>query len=133
MTKRNDREKLEALKTAALLDLMATSDEEVLKEFMESGGDTSELSKLKSSLRAKAAATLRGHLNLRKTTMVARPQPPMQRPPLPQLKTMVQHAMASKGSELAYRDGGKQSDEDWISLYDDMVLMGLIEPESNGS
>ena len=34
---------------------------------------------------------------------------------------------------FAFRDGKKQTEADWQTIYDDLLAMGLIEPEDDGA
>lgn len=85
-------------------------------------------------MRDAAAAALRQRLGQAKARMTVRPvQRPGQpaRPPLERLKQLIHEAFASDRSlGLAFRDGKRQSDADWESLYDDLVALGKIDPVS---
>ena len=49
------------------------------------------------------------------------------------LKQLIQEAFASdRGLGVAFRDGKRQSEADWESLYDDLVALGKIKPAPNG-
>lgn len=52
------------------------------------------------------------------------------RPAIYRIKTLVQELFANDRSlGLAFREGKRQSDADWQSLYDDLVAMGAIKAD----
>lgn len=126
-----------ALRNAALEDLMATSDEQLRQEALEDGEDLVAIaSQVKISMREAAAEALRQKLALAKGRM----QPKLAtltesfiRPPVHQIKQIIQGLFqADQSLGLAFRDGKKQTDADWLSLYDDLVAMGAIKPNDHG-
>ena len=49
-----------------------------------------------------------------------------------QIKQIVENLFQTDPSlGLAFRSGKKQTDADWQSLYDDLVIMGAIKPEDH--
>lgn len=136
MTTPNHRAELAALRVVALEDILNTSDAELRREAVEDGEDVSAIAaNLRSTMRDAAAAALRQRLSEAKTRMNVRPvQKPGQpaRPRLERLKQLIQEAFAGDRSlGLAFRDGKRQSDADWESLYDDLVALGKINPKSH--
>lgn len=133
MTTPNHRAELAALRVIALEDILNTSDAELRQEAVEDGEDVARTAAdLKSAMRDAAAAALRQRLSQAKARMTARPvqkQGQPTRPPLERLKQLIQEAFTSDRSlGLAFRDGKRQSDADWESLYDDLVALGKIKP-----
>lgn len=136
MTVPNHRAELAALRVVALEDILNTSDAELRKEAVEDGEDVAAISAdLKSAMRGAAAAALRQRMSQAKARMTAGPVPQLgrpARPPMERLKQLIQEAFASDRSlGLAFRDGKRQSDADWESLYDDLVALGKIKPASD--
>lgn len=136
MTAPNHRAELAALRVIALEDILNTSDADLRKEAVEDGEDVAAIAvNLKSAMRDAAAAALRQRLSEAKARMTVGPVPkpdPQVRPPLERLKQLIQEAFASDRSlGLAFRDGKRQSDADWESLYDDLVALGKIDPASH--
>lgn len=136
MTTPNHRAELAALRVIALEDILNTSDADLRKEAVEDGEDVAAIAvNLKSAMRDAAAAALRQRLSDAKARMTVRPvskSGPQTRPPLERLKQLIQEAFASDRSlGLAFRDGKRQSDADWESLYDDLVALGKIDPTSH--
>lgn len=136
MTEPNHRAELAALRIVVLEDILNTSDAELRKEAMEDGEDVAAIAAdLKSAMRDAAAAALRERLTQAKARMAAAPirragQPV--RPTIERLKQLIQEAFANDRSlGLAFRDGKRQSDADWESLYDDLVALGKIKPAPN--
>lgn len=136
MTVPNHRAELSALRVVLLEDVLNTSDAELRKEAIEDGEDVAAIAAdLKSAMRDAAAAALRQRLSQAKARMTAGPASQLGRPlrpPMERLKQLIQEAFASDRSlGLAFRDGKRQSDADWESLYDDLVALGKIRPASH--
>lgn len=133
MTEPNHRAELAALRVVALEDILSTSDAELRKEAVDDGEDVAAVAAgLKAAMREAAAAALRKRLSQAKARMTAWPAADLGRPvrpPMEQLKQLIQEAFASDRSlGLAFREGKRQSDADWESLYDDLVALGKIQP-----
>lgn len=136
MTEPNHRAELAALRVVALEDILSTSDAELRKEAVDDGEDVAAVAAgLKAAMREAAAAALRQRLSQAKAGMTARPAADLGRPlrpPMEQLKQLIQEAFSSDRSlGLAFREGKRQSDADWESLYDDLVALGKIQPASH--
>ena len=126
-----------ALRNAALEDLMATTDEQLRQEALEDGEDLVVIaSQVKTSMREAAAEALRQKLVQAKVRMkpkLATLTESFIRPPVHQIKQIIQGLFQTDQSlGLAFRDGKKQTDADWLSLYDDLVAMGAIKPNDHG-
>lgn len=126
-----------ALRAAALDDLMATTDAELHQEALEDGEDLDGIAaQVKVAMRETAAGVLRQRMSQTKTRMpsaaAARPVQAI-RPSIDRIKQIVQGLFQSdRGLGLAFRDGKRQSESDWQSLYDDLVTMGAIDPNDDG-
>ena len=136
MTGPNHRAELAALRVVALEDILNTSDAELRREAIEDGEDVAAITAdLKSAMRDAAAAALRLRLTEAKARMAAAPAQLASyrgRPPMERLKQLIQEAFASdRGLGVAFRDGKRQSEADWESLYDDLVALGKIKPAPN--
>lgn len=136
MIEPNHRAELAALRVVALEDILSTSDAELRKEAVDDGEDVAAIATdLKAEMREAAAAALRQRLSQAKARMTARPAADLGRPvrpPMERLKQLIQEAFASDRSlGLAFREGKRQSDADWESLYDDLVALGKIQPASH--
>ena len=136
MTKPNVRAELAALRVVKREDILNTPDAELRKEAVEDGEDTSAIFlDVKSGMRDAAAAALRRRMTdarARMATAHASRAGAGVRPTIERLKKVIQEAFASDpGLGLAFRDGKRQSDADWESLYDDLVALGKIDPNSN--
>jgi hypothetical protein len=124
-----------SLRDAAIEDLLSLSDEELRAEAKQDGEDIEAIaSETKRLMREAAATTLR----MRMTTGKVKPglpamlRRPMIRPSLERMKQLVEHVFATNPSAgLAFRQGKKQSDADWQTLYDDYVALGAINPEDD--
>lgn len=117
-------------------DLLAMSDEELLKEAIEEGIDpaakatalrSSALAKINQAKREKLAEARRGYEASLMESPISKA-----RPALDEIKRQIQALIrggASNGLSLAFRKGETMSDADWESLWDDMVESGLIGDE----
>lgn len=125
-----------AIRAAALDDLLATTDAELRQEVCEEGENLDAMAILmKSSMREAAASALRERMaksrRLSRQKLFARP-PSFTRPAIDRIKELVQDLFAKDQSlGLAFRDGKRQSDADWQSLYDDLVAIGAIKASDN--
>jgi hypothetical protein len=117
---------LAVLRDAALEDLAATSDAELHREALDDGEDIAAIAHhLKSSMCEAASAVLRQRMVQAQERMrTASADRPLRvvRPTLEHIKQLVQEAFQRDRSlGLAFRDGKRQSDSDWQTLYDDLV------------
>ena len=127
-----------ALRQLALEDLMAQSDAQLRHEAAEDGEDVDALATaLRTSLRGAAAQVLRQRLTDAKQRMAnapARSVNPRAYPTLEALKRRIQSAFDSQPElGLAFREGKRQSEADWQSLYDDLIELGAITPDEGGN
>lgn len=137
MNSSKTRSELAALRNAALDDLMATTDEQLRQEAIDEGRDLDAVAALVgAAMQEAASATLRHRMVLAKERMQSRPNTrstPAVRPPMETIKQLVQDLFQTDHSlGLAFREGKKQTDDDWLSLYDDLVAMGAIKPDDHG-
>jgi|JI10StandDraft_1071094.scaffolds.fasta_scaffold1481178_2 hypothetical protein len=124
----------DAIRRLALLDLDATTDEELRAEFTADGVDPDTAARaIAAELDAVVAAAMRGRTAAAKVRVAAPPKRPRVRPALASIKEMIDNAFRTDASlAAAFRDGKQQSDADLQSLYDDLVELGKIDPESDG-
>lgn len=126
-----------AIRAAALENLLATTDAELRQEAREDGENLDAMAiQMKSSMREAAASALRERMAKSKSQsrkkLSARP-PLFARPAIDRIKELVQDLFARDQSlGLAFRDGKRQSDADWQSLYDDLVAIGAIKSADDG-
>lgn len=128
--------RMTALERLISEDLLAMSDEELLKEAIEDGVDpaaiafelrSSALARINQAKRERLVAARRGYEASIKESQIAKA-----RPSLDEIKHQIQALIrggASNGLSLAFRKGEAMSDADWESLWDDMVESGLIGDE----
>lgn len=133
MNSSKTRTELAALRNAALDDLMVTTDEQLRQEAIDEGKDLDAVAALVgAAMQEAASATLRHRLALAKERMQKKPGTrgtTVARPPMERIKQIVRDIFqADRGLGLAFREGKKQTDDDWLSLYDDLVAMGAIKP-----
>lgn len=126
---------IKALREAALEDLMETTGADLIKESLADGEDVDSLSRdIKIGMRNAAAEALREqaaqskqHFARKATQKVG-----LLRPGIDAIKRMVDQAFQRDESlGLAFRSGKRQSDEDWRTLYDDLIVLGKIDPNTD--
>lgn len=123
---------IQSLRDAALEDLLCMSDEELRLDAGASGFDLDTLAKEAKAIMREAAAEA-----LRERMKKARAAPPVFsnkvsnpafRPSIEAIKEMIQSLFARNPSVgLAFRDGKRQSESDWQSLYDDLINLGVLK------
>ena len=138
MKQPNRSEEMTSLRAMALSDLQATSDSELLKELIAEGEDLSAIAaRVRAKLDEAASAVLRQQAaRTRSVTLrISIPVPTsLIRPAIDRLKSLVQEALQGRTDlAVAFRDGKKQSDSDWESLYDDLVALGVIKDDSSNN
>jgi hypothetical protein len=125
------------IRARVLDDLANTSDEEIRNEYREAGQDmTAVAARTHDRLRDVFAAGMRAKLALAKTatkTLTASQPANRVRPAMDRLKEILAEAFLREPPvAMAFRDGKKQTDEDLATVYDDLVRMGIINPEEHG-
>lgn len=128
------RKTLGAIQALIIKDLEETSDEELQAELVEDGQDPELVARemaetvdsvISEFLRNRVAATKAVKKAVQSTA-------PLSKPVLTRIKELVQRAFEAEPSlATAYRKGTKQSDHDWESTYDDLVLLGKIDPKKH--
>ena len=130
------RKEIAALRDAALEDLAKTTDSELRKEALECGDDVGRIAAhMRSVMRNAAASVNRQRLATAREQMEAGSQnrpSPLIRPAIDRIKQIVQAAFATDPAlGVAYREGKVTSTEDWYSLYDDLIMIGAIQPDDH--
>jgi hypothetical protein len=124
-----------ALRHLAMEDLMAQSDAQLRQEAAEDGEDVDALATaVLTALRGAAANVLRQRLTDAKQRMMItlRPTKAPKYPTLETLKRRIQSAFEVQPElGLAFREGKKQSEADWQSLYDDLIELGAIAQDED--
>lgn len=126
---------LTAVRALALKDLEAASDEDIRAEFAAEGIDPDQLAAIIAlSLDDTLAASLRQHAAAAKVAMQVQVVPRKSlRPTLDRIRERITQAFAAEPQlATAFREGGRQSDADLETLYDDLVLMGKIPDADDG-
>jgi len=133
MSKHDDRYDLIKLRLLAAQEALSLSAEELIQEDKEAGVDTlAEAERWRASMRATAARVLREARPVRNTEYVPLSARMRKRPDIDALKALVRGIFAKRPElGLAFRDGKHQSDEDWKTLYDDLVDAGAIVPDEH--
>lgn len=136
MSNLKTKAEIAALRDAALEDLMSATDAELRQEAIDDGEDMDAIAmEVKAAMREAASEALRQRMRDAKTRFKSTDSARLSwraRPPLEEIKRIVQSLFASDQSiGLAFRDGKRQTESDWQSLYDDLVAMGAIKRDEN--
>lgn len=128
---------LASLRAAVLEDLMTTSDAQLRQEAADDGEDLDAVAmQIRTTMREASAVALRQRLVQAKQRTRTVPDPqvsPQVRPSVEAIKKLIQGLFQTDTSlGLAFRDGKKQTDADWQTLYDDLVDIGAIKPDDHG-
>jgi|GEM_PF-1598838 hypothetical protein len=137
--KRDATDKLKVLRAAVADEILSMSDDEILSDAKNAGIDPKEVG---SSMRTKALDIIanarkqrlkdaRKRLDIAKTvSTVKRPAVDIE---IEEKKRRILALFASPNSRLslAFRNGERQSESDWESLWDDLIEMGLIKDEQS--
>lgn len=124
---------LDAIRRLALKDLDATSDGELRAEIVAEGDDPEAVARsVAIELDGIVASAMRERAAAAKNREVSMPAMPKRRPALARMKELIENAFRSDANlATAFREGTRQSDADLQSLYDDLVALGKIDPESD--
>lgn len=124
-----------ALRQLAMEDLMAQSDAQLRQEAAEDGEDIDALvTSMRAALHVAAAHVLRQRLTDARQRMTSsiRPIKANKYPALETLKHRIKSAFELQPElGLAFREGKKQSEADWQTLYDDLIELGAIERDED--
>jgi len=136
MNTQKTRAEMAALYDAALEDLMTTSDVQLRQEAIEDGEDLDKVAmQVKTTMRKAAASANRQRLARAKERMypsISAQTISSIHLPVEALKQIIQKLFQTDPTlGLAFRDGKKQTDADWQSLYEDLVSIGAIKPEDH--
>ncbi len=136
MKRSKESTEMRFIRARALEDLAKTSDEDLRKEFLESGEDIRVISaQVKEKLRDAAAGAMRHRVAAarERSILATQIQPTAsKRPALDRIKKVLEEVFQREPEvAMAFRDGKKQSDRDLETVYDDLVRMGVIKSEEN--
>ena len=137
MTQEKANDLLARMQDAALEDLQRMSDDDILKEAMTDGEDLKALAtELRDRISARMALARRNRLVHARAQLNSLDQSRISsraRPPLHLLKQVVMEALrATPAAGVAFREGQRQTEADWESLYDDLVDIGTIKAHDDG-
>lgn len=136
-TPKDLRQKATRIAEALSDEVDALTDEQIMQEAKEDGIDTAKLANdFRSNAMQLIAQAKRQKLALARQRLadsqrghVAQPR---SRPGLELIKQQIQAVLAVKPNlAVAFRDGKKLSDDDWLSLWDDFIEMGAIKDEDD--
>lgn len=126
---------LRAIAELATKDVDAATDEEIWNEFVDQGEDPAVAARrVRQAIDDAVALRMRERAKAAKDRMrAARSLRSRARPSIEAIKARIQQVFSlDPNLAAAFRDGKRQSDSDVESLYDDLVEMGKIRPDSDG-
>jgi predicted nucleotide-binding protein len=127
---------LSAMQSLALTDLDNTSDEHIRAEILEDGGNPDEIAnEIAERLDSIVAEFMRNRVAANKAVKSATTIPTQKlKPSLEEIKRLIQKAFEREPKLAAlFREGTKQSENDLLSLYEDLVSMGTIDANDDAS
>lgn len=133
MTQARAERELAALRNAALEEILSLSDDDLLEDAAAEGLDVSKIAQgMRSCIRSASASFVRENLVSEAGVIDRRTRITLPQLSIAQLKELVQRAFQSDPQlGLAFRSGKSQTDEDWMSLYEDLVALGAIKPDES--
>lgn len=134
--KRTAADKFRALRKAVADEILSMTDEEILMDARDKGLDPDDIALTMKSKALDMIANIRKQnlKNIRETLNSAQTKS-IKRPTVSfgieekKRKILALLEMPNTNFSLAFRNGERQSESDWESLWNDMVEMGLIEDE----
>lgn len=124
-----DRRTIEAMQALAAQDLEQAGEQQLREEFAEDGLDPAhEARRVAASLDAVVSRFMRHMASAARSVRAATGHPgPRPRPSIVRMKAAILDAFACEPQlAAAFRAGGRLTDADVRSLYDDLVAMGKI-------
>jgi hypothetical protein len=128
------RKTLSAIQALICKDLEETPAEEIRAELVEDGYDPDLIAQqMAETVDSTVSEFLRSKVAATKAVKKATQSPVVaSRPTLERIKELVQRTFHREPTlATAFRNGTKQSDNDWVSTYDDLVLLGKIDPNKH--
>lgn len=128
------RKTLSAIQALISKDLEETSAEEIRAELVEDGHDPDLIAReMAETVDSVVSEFLRNRVAATKAVKKATQSPVVaSRPALERIKELVQRTFQREPSlATAFRNGTRHSDNDWVSTYDDLVLLGKIDPNKH--
>jgi hypothetical protein len=137
---RDPIERMKAIEIAMAEDANALSDEQIVAEMKEDGIDpNAKAQELRASALSIVRAAKRRKLEAARARLEGVEQgfkTPAKRPSIAEIKRRFQEILrggSANGLAIAFREGQQQSDADWESLWDDLVDLGLANPDEPDS
>jgi hypothetical protein len=136
--KRTSADKFKALRKAVADEILSMTDEEILMDARDQGLDPEDIALTMKSKAIDMIATvrkqklkqIRENLNSSQTKTIKRPTVFLG---IEEKKKKILALFDKPNTtiSLAFRNGERQSESDWESLWDDLVEMGLIEEDDH--
>ena len=135
--KRTAADKFRALRNAVSDEILSMTDEEILVDARNNGLDPDDIALTMKSKAMDIIANIRKQKlkSIRKNLNAAQPKlvKPIVTLSLEEKKKKILEFFAKPNTNysLAFRNGDRQSESDWESLWDDIVEQGLLDDESS--
>jgi hypothetical protein len=135
--KRTAADKFRALRNAVSDEILSMTDEDILVDARNSGLDPDDIAltmkskamNMITNIRKQKLKSIRENLNAAQPKLVK----PIATLSLEEKKKKILEFFAKPNTNysLAFRNGDRQSESDWESLWDDIVEQGLLDDESS--
>jgi len=135
--KRTAADKFRALRNAVSDEILSMTDEDILVDARNNGLDPDDIALTMKSKAMDMIANIRKQKlkNIRENLNAAQPKivKPIATLSLEEKKKKILEFFAKPNTNysLAFRNGDRQSESDWESLWDDIVEQGLLDDESS--
>jgi hypothetical protein len=135
--KRTAADKFRALRNAVSDEILSMTDEDILVDARNNGLDPDDIALTMKSKAMDMIANIRKQKlkSIRENLNAAQPKivKPIATLSLEEKKKKILEFFAKPNTNysLAFRNGDRQSDSDWESLWDDIVEQGLLDDESS--
>jgi hypothetical protein len=137
--KRTTADKLRALRKAVSDEVLSMTDEEIMTDARDQGIDPDHIALMMRTKALDAIASIRKQKlkNIRETLISAQTKTigrPTTSLGFEEKKRRIMAFLSEPDTNfsLAFRNGEKQSDSDWETLWDDLIEQGLIKDEHSG-
>ncbi len=137
--KRTSADKFKALRKAVADEVLSMTDEEIITDARDQGLDPGHIALMMrtkaldaiTTVRKQKLKNIRDNLNAAQAKTIKRPTTSFG---IEEKKKRIMAFLSEPDTNfsLAFRNGEKQSDSDWETLWDDLVEQGLIKDEHSG-
>mgnify|MGYP000087075351 CR=1 FL=1 len=140
LSRSDPRYKYRLLEIELINDIDKESDEKLVADAIEDGLDSEAIAQefrlAAMNLLAQSRRKLfeETKIKLEKSKVTVADKTPVIRPSIEQMKVRIQALFATKPDlAIAFRNGASQSESDWVTLWEDLVDMGIIKRDDTNN